>query len=102
YAGIVKELAAAEAAYVIVDTDSKLVKQTCLPPVKAFAEAALAASKGKDKTVVQLDAKETAIFGQAKFEKAFEFKPLIADIGAVDRLCAPQAGGVKLSKTWTG
>lgn len=81
YRGLLKEIAAARVAYRVIDTDGKLVAKTCLSPVEQFVNAAAEASKGKDGRVIQLDSRDTAVFGKVSMKKAFEFKPVIADIG---------------------
>lgn len=81
YQGILKEIEAAQVAYRVIDTTGKLVAKTCLDPVQKFAAAAAAASKDKDGQVLQLDARDTAVFAKGSFGESFEFKPVIADIG---------------------
>ncbi len=82
YGAMVREIDAALSAYRHIDQDGSLVENTCVMPVRKFAEAAHAASKAKDNSVVQLEKAETAVFGKVEFKKAFEFKPVIADIGS--------------------
>jgi len=79
YAMILDEIQAAEAAYKWVDPSGAQVKTTCVPGIKAFNEAAVAASKGKNHQVVEVDAGLTSIF--LKSGNAYEFKPVIVDIG---------------------
>lgn len=81
YQGMEFEIDMALRAYRNVPEANDLLKESCLPEVQRFVIAARKASKDKNYKVVQLAATETALFAKSKFKKAFEFKPVLADIG---------------------
>jgi hypothetical protein len=81
YSGILNQINAALSAYGIVDPSQKALANSCVPKVHEFAKRAVAASKGKYGKVVQLNANDTKVFTQHQYKSAFEFSPVIADIG---------------------
>lgn len=95
YQLLLNQIEAAKSAYSNLEASEKHLASSCLPEITAFAEAAVKASKDKDKTVVKLDPKSTALFGKVKHKHAFEFKPVIADIGSELKGDEPGVDGQK-------
>lgn len=81
YSGILAQINAALSAYGVVDPSQKALVNSCVPKVYEFTKRAKDASKGKYGKVVQLNVNDTKVFTQHQYKKAFEFSPVIADIG---------------------